>query len=197
MKRFLLLTLLTVWLALPLAGQTSQSYTLTVIPPPCSISITTLALPQAQATVAYSFQMSATSTGNCALPLVWSVSTATGQTGLPTGLSLSSSGLLSGTIPLSYCSTTSCPNATFTISVKDSNGVAISVPMSFGPRTPKTLPTATMGQDYSYRIASGKGRTYKVKKGDALPPGIYLISWGLLSGVPTKKGTYNFTINQQ
>lgn len=123
MKRFgLSLALLLIFSAASFA-QKSQTYTLTVAPAPCAISITTTALPNAQASLPYSTQLQSTFTGGCALPLVWTASAAAGQTGLPSGLTLSASGLLSGTIPATYCSGTTCPAATFTVTVADSNGV--------------------------------------------------------------------------
>lgn len=123
------------------------------------------------------------------------------QTGLlPTGVSLSSAGVLSGT-------PTQAGNFTFTVRATDSStgtGAPFSASQSYAltvnaptiSLTPSTLPAATGGTAYSQTITASGGtgsHTFSLSAG-ALPPGVGLTSGGILSGTPTTAGSYAFTI---
>lgn len=118
---------------------------------------------------------------------------------LPTGLTLGTGGLLSGT-PVA------AGNFNFTVTTTDSSGapgpysssqaytVSIAVPTIVV--TPTTLPNATYGEPYSESLsASGSVGPYSfaVTSG-ALPQGITLAADGTLSGTPTLGGQTGFTI---
>jgi len=122
---------------------------------------------------------------------------------LPTGLTLSSSGTLSGT-------PTAAGSFTFTVLATDAAGcfgsqiyTIVINPLGFvcPPITlsPATLPAAPAATPYSQTITASPAATYtfSVTSG-ALPPGLSLASSGpstaLLSGTPTTAGSFTFTI---
>jgi large repetitive protein len=117
--------------------------------------------------------------------------------GLPPGISLSSSGLMSGTptqtgswnfyIQASYVFGSNPPaysERQFTLNV--GQGLVINT---------ASLPNATIGTAYSQTLtASGGGtQTWSITAG-ALPGGLALASNGVLSGTPTTVGTFSFTV---
>ncbi|HMY76512.1 MAG TPA: putative Ig domain-containing protein, partial [Blastocatellia bacterium] len=115
---------------------------------------------------------------------------------LPTGLTLSTGGLLSGT---------PTQRGSFPIVIKatDSNGcfgngatyiLAINCPTI--SLNPGTLPNGQMGATYNQPITASGGvgaYTFGLSSG-ALPTGITLSSAGLLSGTPTVAGSFPITI---
>jgi hypothetical protein len=112
---------------------------------------------------------------------------------LPPGLALSSSGLISGIPKLGG-------TFRFQIRVTDSLGQTATYPCSLEVRdltlTLRGLPPpATIGVQYRYQIqVSGGGvspKTFQRSSG-SLPPGLALSSSGLISGIPTRIGTYPF-----
>ena len=115
---------------------------------------------------------------------------------LPTGLTLSSGGVLSGT-------PTVAGNFTFLLSAADSSNAAntgfrqfiLSVtPISF---TTSSLPNGNVGTAYNQAIVvAGAGGTqnFSLFYGNFLPPGITLSAGGVLSGIPTSTGQYNFSV---
>ncbi len=114
---------------------------------------------------------------------------------LPTGLTLSTAGLLSGT-------PTVAGTFNFTVTATDSVGatgskaftVVINAAVSI---TTATLPDWTVNKSgYSQTIANTGGTgasTFGVTAG-ALPTGMTLSAAGLLSGTPTAANTFNFTV---
>ncbi|TCQ70237.1 putative Ig domain-containing protein, partial [Ochrobactrum sp. BH3] len=125
-------------------------------------------------------------------PYTYKVSTGT----LPTGLTLSTDGKLTGT-------TTEAKTFNFTVEAKDAEGY-------LGPRSstivvaaiatvtinPATLPDGKVGKAYGgYLSATGGVEPYVYKAFDAgkLPPGVQINrDTGVLYGTPTKAGTYKF-----
>jgi large repetitive protein len=112
---------------------------------------------------------------------------------LPPGLTLSGSGLLSGT-PMAVGS------YTFTVSVTDGAGdtgshtyaVVINPPVNI---TTATLVNGTLDAPYSqsWSVAGGTGSlTYSIS--GALPPGLTMTGTGVLSGTPTAVGRFAFTV---
>jgi len=120
----------------------------------------------------------------------------------PTGLTLSKSGLLSGSPPLAG-------NYTFTVRAVDSAGCfgtqiySIVINASGCPTitlSPLTLPSGSAGQIYNQTLSASGGAepyTFNLTAG-SLPPGLGLTSSGmasaLLSGIPATSGSYTFTI---
>ncbi|HEY6064849.1 MAG TPA: choice-of-anchor L domain-containing protein, partial [Thermoanaerobaculia bacterium] len=113
---------------------------------------------------------------------------------LPPGLSLSSSGVISGT-------PTAAGSFTFRIRVADSSGCSASqnytVTISCPPvvLSPATLPSASQNVPYVQTItAIGGGGPYTFSAGPGLPAGLTLLSSGAFSGAPSQSGTFSFTV---
>lgn len=162
-------------------------------------------LPQAQRGVPYSFQI--TPSAGPGAPYTFQV---TGGS-LPTGLDISSSGLVTGvncinangTFPFSVRITSGATVADFTgttgfsINMTAGPGGACAVSVGVG-----TLPsTGTVGVSYSGSISASGGTSpytfivYNASGTADLPPGLTLnASNGTVSGTPTTVGTYTPTI---
>ena len=153
-------------------------------------------LPEASATTAYN--VSLTASGGVA-PYSFAVTAGA----LPPGVTLSSSGLLSGTptTPGSY---------TFTVVATDSStatGPYASAPLVFNlvvdppvitvtSPAPGALPGAVAFTPVSATFTADGGQgphTFAVTAG-ALPPGVSLSSGGVLSGSPSAVGTFTFSV---
>lgn len=117
---------------------------------------------------------------------------------LPAGLTLSTTGAISGK-PTGSAGTTN-----FTVVVTDSASnqgtaqLAITVNAGVSITTASALPIAYAGSNYTVQFAaaggSGTGFTYVVASGSSLPAGLTLSGTGLLSGKPTTTGTPTFSI---
>jgi hypothetical protein len=148
--------------------------------------VTASALPNASLNVTYSQSLAA---AGGTPPYTWALTAGT----LPAGLSLSATGALTGT-------PTSAGNFQFTATVTDSaSGTAsqqFTLIVSGGLAiTTTALPGGTVGLSYSQALTALGGKppyTFTVSAG-SLPPGIAL-SGDVLSGTPTKSGSYTFTI---
>ncbi len=89
----------------------------------------------------------------------------------------------------------------FTEGTATGNGdvrVTITINPSASPITvsPATLPTLTAGTPFSQSLTSSGGLapyTYTLQSG-VLPPGLTLTSGGVLSGTPTQRGGYSFSV---
>ncbi len=168
-------------------NKASQAFTVSIASP---LSITTLSLPNGTVGVAYSATLSAS---GGTPPYTWSVTAGS----LPAGLSLSSSGTVSGT-------PTTAGAYTFTVQVSDSGAqkasqsytVSIASSSSLSVLT-NSLSLAVIQQAYSAVLAATGGTTpytWSVSSG-ALPPGLSLNSTaGQISGTPTLGGTYSLTV---
>ncbi|GEN13525.1 Putative Ig domain-containing protein [Myxococcus fulvus] len=148
-------------------------------------SVTTDLLPPATLGQPYSTQLAAS--GGKA-PFTWSIATGA----LPSGLSLSASGVISGT--------TNASPTTFTARATDANGrfadKSLSLTTIYPPLavTTTTLPDATVGQSYSVTLtASGGKAPLRWSTQGTLPAGLSLSTTGTLSGTPTTTGTPNIT----
>jgi hypothetical protein len=158
-----------------------------------ALSIANAAPPAGTVGTAYSYSFTAT---GGTTPYAWNV--ASGQ--LPAGLKLnSSSGAVTGT-------PTAATTSSFTISVKDASaktamqavsiGIAAQAPPAFSNGNP---PAGVVGTAYSFSFTATGGKTpysWSVVQGSGnLPGGTALnSSTGLLSGIPTTPGTFNFTM---
>ena len=124
-------------------------------------------------------------------PYAWSVSSGS----LPAGISLSPSGVLSGT-------PTATGTSSFTVKVTDANAQsatqATSITISAGVSTTFSAPpAAVVGTAYTDTLTATGGTTpytWSVNAG-TLPPGLTLSSAGVLSGTPTTAGSYPFSVN--
>jgi hypothetical protein len=119
MRKILALLVLLGASSLLSAAQTTaqQAYTITITAASCQLAFTSGQPPNgtADGKTAYGpFTFTASTSPSCTLPLVWAA------TGLPTGLTLNSgTGVLSGTLPTSACSSGTC-KASFTVTVATS-----------------------------------------------------------------------------
>lgn len=162
----------------------TQQLSLNVLAP---LTVTTTALANATRYVAYSQTLAAT--GGTA-PYAWSL--ASGP--LPTGLTLSGSGVIGGT-----------PTATgtfgFTVRVTDAVGgtatkalsIRVTAPLSISTTS---LPNGTRAVLYSRNVTavgSISPYTFTIASG-TLPTGLTLSSAGLIRGIPTVVGTFSFTV---
>jgi hypothetical protein len=175
----------------------TQNFTLTVKPPVFVFTPATLDPATAGATYTQPVSISG---GNAP----YSSFVLGAGSALPAGMTLSPTGVISGTptqagtfivIVQNHDSTTGLGapftgKQTYTLTVNGPNIVL----------TPSTLPGATAGATYSVSLGAGGGTpTYShftVSNG-ALPGGLSLSQSGLLFGTPTAAGTFNFTIKAQ
>lgn len=167
----------------------TKAFQLVVSP---TVSITTFAiLPDARLSVTYTLTLAAT---GGASPYTWAVTG--GQ--LPQGLTLSSSGTVSGT-PLSIGTFQFVAQASdsYTPQQQTSRAFQISVLNTFGIAT-TSLPVGAVGSAYpSQTLTAGPGTqpfTWSVSAG-SLPPGLTLSGEGILTGTPTTAGASDFTIS--
>ena len=158
-----------------------------------ALTITTSSLPGGIVNVAYSATLqSSGGTGT----ITWSVT----QGSLPAGLTLSTSGKISGT-------PTATGKASFTVTATDSStppqtktqvlSITISQALSI---TTTSLPSGTVATAYSQNIQTSGGTlpiTWSVSSG-SLPAGLTLAAGangvGVISGTPTAYGSSTFTV---
>ena len=166
------------------AGQTATVNLTSVIRPPVSIS--TLSLPSGQVTVAYSANV--VGSGG-SLPYSFAITAGS----LPTGLTISSAGAITGT-----------PSASgifsFTARVTDGVGqtatanLSIVIGVGLGI-TSSTLPRGQVNLAYPVTSLLAAGGvlplTWTISSG-ALPNGLTLSSAGAIAGTPTAGGTFTF-----
>lgn len=163
----------------------NRAYSLTIAAPTISVSPTTL--PNGTYATAYNQTISASGgSGSYSYTYVGT---------LPTGLSLSNAGVLSGT-------PTAAGTYNLTITATDGNGYTgaraytLTIATSTLTISPSTLGNASQGSAYSTTLSTSGGiapYTYSVT-GGGLPPGITFSSAGVFSGTPTAANTYTFNI---
>lgn len=169
---------------------TSKVFSVTVSGSGLSLSITTTGLtPWTAGVGGYSQQFMAT---GGLTPYSWTV---TGATALPAGLTLSSSGLLSGT-------PTTAGTTAIAVKVTDANGTPVSgtFSLTINPAlaiTTTVLAPGTPGSSYNQQLVLTGGTapySWGISSG-TLPPGLTLDTVvGTIKGTPTTAGTYNFTV---
>lgn len=173
----------------PITG--SQAYSLSVAPP--TITLSPASLPNGRAGGPYSATIVA---GGGTAPYTYAV---TGS--LPAGMTLSSSGLLSGT-------PTETGSFSFGVTATDASGgtgphmgtqtLSLDIYSPSFTLQPSSLPPATAGQPYSQTVVAGGGTSpyaYSIMAG-ALPSGLSF-SAGTISGTPTASGSFFVTILAQ
>lgn len=180
------------------AGGTSSFATVTV---PVSNPVFTVTLPAATGAVGVDYNAGATAVTMDGGRSAYSNFSATG---LPAGLSMSSSGVISGT-------PTTATNATVTVTATDSSTgtgpytTTASTSLSIAPPTitlspaAGALPGGQAGVLYTQNLTSTGGYApviYYVGAGST-PPGTVVAANGILSGTPTGTGTFNFTVIAQ
>ena len=158
-----------------------------------SVTITTASLPNGTVNQSYTAPLLAASGGTS--PYNWSVNSGSS---LPSGLSLSAGGEITGTPTTPGTTTTAfkvldstVPNQQFAI-----RSIAITINAAAPPLTitTTTLPAGTVGQAYSTTLAAAGGTpplTWSLASGsDILPAGLALdANTGVISGTPTTNET--------
>ena len=167
-------------------GSTTATATVTILPP---LTIGTNALPAALAGSPYSMTLAAA--GGTA-PYKWTLASGS----LPTGLSLSSAGTISGT-------PTTAGAATFVIQANDSTvptqAATAAFTLTVNPAlsiVTTTLPNAVASSAYTQKLAASGGTpayTWSIAAG-TVPAGLTLGVDGAISGTPTKTGSSSFTV---
>jgi hypothetical protein len=151
------------------------------------LAVTSLSPPAGTVGISYSTTLSAT---GGVPPYSWTL--ASGD--LPAGLSLSSTGAISG-------KPTASGNSTFTVQVVDSGvnqqaAIAqLTIAISTITITTQSLPAATLNVPYSAPLAAVGGVTpYTWTMSGVLPSGMSLNSAGVITGTPTAAGSSTFTV---
>ncbi len=167
----------------PSGQNVTSTFTITVF---AALSISTPSLPNGVTNAIYPSATLATSGGSG--NFTWAA------TGLPTGLSLSTAGVLTGTPTAAGTS----PSVSITVTdvaaqISKTAGFSITV---YNPVTISTasLPNGLANSAYpntTLVAAGGSNTTYTwTAAGNPLPPGVALSSAGVLSGSPSLAGTY-------
>ena len=169
--------------------KSAKSFTLTVVDTSVPLEIETSSLPDATVNESYSTSLSAT--GGMS-PYSWYGSN------LPSGLNMSTDGVLSGT-------PTSEGQSTISVTLYDDSGESVNKSLSLDVQSQQTtnlqvttssLPEATVGIDYGASFeASGGVTPYTWNDETNLPPGLSLSANGIISGTPTTAGTYSFVVS--
>ena len=152
-----------------------------------AVSITTASLPADTINVGYNQTLSATGgTGS----LTWSLNAGS----LPTGLSLTSGGAITGT-PTAAGTSSFTVKATDTVTASATKALSIVVNAAVSITT-SSLPADTVGIAYNQTMAATGGTgalTWSISSG-SLPAGLSLVAAsGAITGTPTSAGTSNFT----
>ncbi len=187
------------------SAQTAYKWlSLTINPPSCpALGIATAAtLPNGTQSQPYSQQLLPS---GGATPVTWSISPLDGNV-LPAGLSLTPTGLITGTptatgsFSVNLTATDSCPIAPqsasrwFSITIVAPPCPTLTMVSAAG------LPNGTSGQLYSQQLVASGGKapvnwSLSPTAGGALPPGLTLTPSGLITGTPAATGTWNVNIN--
>ncbi|MDB6120965.1 MAG: hypothetical protein JWO08_4746, partial [Verrucomicrobiaceae bacterium] len=159
----------------------------------CPSIIVTPASPLAPGTVGVAYSRTLVASGGNS-PYVWSIASGT----LPTGLSFSSGGVISGTPTVA---TSGVNGANFVVQATDATGCITTISynlkvcpvISITPASPLTA--GTVGVVYNRALsAAGGASPYNWAIGTGtMPPGLSLSTSGLVSGTPSAAGTFSFT----
>jgi len=161
---------------------TPKSFTLTI----AALPVVTTASPLPNGEVSVSYNQTLTVSGGIS-PFVWTVDSGT----LPTGLSLSAGGVISGTPSVAVTSNQ------VTFRVADSKGASntgifyITILTAVSITTDSPLPDGEVSVVYSKSLAAsgGTGNYTWVLQSGTLPAGLNLSTTGLVSGTPTGTGS--------
>ncbi len=178
-------------------ASTSATLSLTIAQA-TAIAITTTSLPNGTENIGYSQTLSGS---GGVKPYGWTVASGA----LPTGLSLSSAGVISGT-------PTASGSFSFSVQLTDSEspaqttsvglGITINNPATgLNITTTSPLPGATLNSAYTTTVTATGGTppyTWSLASGSVMPKGLSLTSASpsaTISGTPTATGTFQFTVD--
>lgn len=194
MKKILCVLAIGMFLSLPALAQDRASQAMVLNISSGTLSFPAASLPNGQVSLAYT-GVSLTASGGMA-PYTYAVTNGS----LPAGLTLASSGAISGTPTLAETST-------FTVQVADAEKPAVTATQTFSITvqgvltiTTTSLASGTVGTAYAGTInITGGVPPYNCSvSAGALPTGIALGATGStscpLSGTPSAAGAFNFTI---
>ena len=167
------------------------TFTVTVLPPSAAFTVSPGSLTAPVIGVPYSQAMSAS--GGVA-PYTYAFDSGT----LPPGITVSASGVISGTVTATgaYVFSVKVTDSTAGTPLTVTKNYSVSIAIPILSITPTTLTAGGQSVAYSQQMSTPNGTapyTYVVESG-SLPPGLNLSSSGLLSGTPTALGTYNFVM---
>jgi hypothetical protein len=167
----------------------SPTYTVIILPP--ALIITNGLPPNGATTVAYSFTFTA---GGGTPGYTWALNSGA----LPTGLSLSAGGVLSGTpsVANSYTFTVKVTDSVSTVVVSPSYTVIITQTAPPLVITNGTPPNGINGTAYSFTFLATGGvapYTWALNSG-AFPTGLSISAGGILSGTPSVSSGFTFTV---
>jgi hypothetical protein len=178
----------------PTAQTATKSFSLTIAATVTPVQITTSTVPSGTSGTAYSTSLSAS---GGTTPYTWTVNSGA----LPSGLTLSTAGTISGT-------PTASGSFTFTAKVTDSTtptaqtatksfSLTISAAVPTLQITTSTIAAGQVNVAYSTQFTATGGTTpysWSLSSG-ALPAGMNLVaSSGAFSGTPTTSGSFSFTV---
>jgi hypothetical protein len=173
--------------------QTVLSITVNVAPTP--LAILTNSLTPGTINQFYAFALSPT---GGTTPYTWDLKAGTPV--LPSGLTLTSNGVISGT-------PTVTSNATHTFTLTDATSLTVEKPLQLSINaiplsitTPSPLPQGTANQNYNATLeASGGTGAYTWSVNPPLPNGLQLSPSGVISGIPssTSNVTPTFSVTDQ
>lgn len=166
-----------------------------------AVSITTTSLPGGYQGTSYT-STQLTATGGAGSPYTWTWVAASGST-LPPGLSLSGTGVITGTptgagtynvVVTAKDSASNTAQATFSIVIEGTLVISTT-----------TVPTGYVGSSYPQTTLAASGGTgsgtytwtWAAAAGSSLPGGLNLSSAGVISGAPTTAGTYSVVVTAQ
>ncbi|MBI5084638.1 MAG: putative Ig domain-containing protein [Acidobacteria bacterium] len=167
-------------------GTTFQAFTLVV---GSALTITTPAqLPNAAVGVQYAHSLAAS---GGTPPYLWTLAAGA----VPPGLTLASSGLISGT-PSSPGAFTMVVRVTDNLALSTTQTFSLTVGSGLAIATAPGLPNGVPGVAYSQTLtAVGGTLPYAwTVTGGSLPPGLALSPTGVLSGTPSSAGAYTFLV---
>ena len=171
-------------------SKTSANLSLTIAAP--TITLAPATLPGGNANVLYN--QSITASGGTP-SYTYALTSGT----LPTGITLTSAGALSGTTTqagLFPITVTATDSTTGTGPFTKAQNYTLTIAGPTITLTPASLPSATVGSGYDQTLTASGGTepyTFAVTQG-LLPPGMALTSAGSLSGAPTTAGDFSFTV---
>jgi len=174
----------------------TEGYALTISYP--SMSVSQSSLPTGYVAGLYN-QATLSATGGTGVSTNYSWQVTSGA--LPGGLSLSTAGVISGTLMNTdatgtYSFTVKVTDTVANLSATGSFSIVVDAGVSI---TTATLPTGYVGSSYSVQLAAtggtGAGYQWIVTGGTNLPSGLTLSLSGLLSGTPANPGTSSVTFN--
>jgi hypothetical protein len=182
----------------PPGAQTAQKgFAMVVNPAPCpTLNIPTpAALPAGTSGQPYTYQLQ---TSGGVAPVTFSLV----EGSLPPGLSIGSTGLITGTTSVTGTYTfmiraaDSCALAPQTVQKIFSLAMTPAACPALNIVSPATLSAGTSGQPYTYQLQTSGGVapvTFSLVEG-SLPPGLTLGTNGLISGIPSVSGNYSFAV---